>query len=86
MSVEFVSDDFIVGSIGHNPLVLSILDPEGVNKLLLELSGVLANEELGSLVEASHSFQVKCAPLMLVKCVLILALFLAHLAVVLVLS
>ena len=86
MRVEFISDDFIVGAIGHNPLILSILDPEGVNELLLKLSGVLADKELRSLVEASHSFQVEGAPLVLVKCVLVLALFLAHLAVVLVFS
>ena len=86
MRVVFVSDDFIVCAIGHDPLVLTILDPEGVNELLFELSGVLTDEELWSLVEASHSFQVECAPLVLVKCVLVLALFLAHLAVVLVLS
>eukprot|EP00353_Schmidingerella_taraikaensis_P018685 CAMPEP_0185621222 /NCGR_PEP_ID=MMETSP0436-20130131/56578_1 /TAXON_ID=626734 ORGANISM="Favella taraikaensis, Strain Fe Narragansett Bay" /NCGR_SAMPLE_ID=MMETSP0436 /ASSEMBLY_ACC=CAM_ASM_000390 /LENGTH=98 /DNA_ID=CAMNT_0028262255 /DNA_START=183 /DNA_END=475 /DNA_ORIENTATION=- len=58
MRVIWVPDDLIVGSIGHDPLILTILDLEGVNEVLLEVMGVLGYEVLWLFAEGRHALSV----------------------------
>jgi hypothetical protein len=82
MRVIGIPNHFIVCPIGHNPLILGVLDLEVFNELRLKISRVLANKELGFLAERCHLTLMVARLLVLVECVFIFALLLAHFAVV----
>ena len=86
MRVIGVTNHLIVGSIGNDPLILSIFDFECVDELLFESMRVFTDKVLRTLAEVRHALRMISAPLMLCESILILALLLAHLAVELVFS
>jgi hypothetical protein len=86
MSVERVLYHLVVNTVSDDPLVRWVLDFHFVNELCFKVVTVLIDKVQGVLCEGGHPAQMYVCLLVLAECILILALLLAHLAVVLVLS
>ena len=86
MSVIFVSDDLVIGSISNDPLIFAVFNAESVDKLFFKFPWILANEELRSVIKGAHTLRMETAFLVLGEGIFIFALFLAHFTVVFVLS
>ena len=86
MRVVRVTNHFIVRPVGNDPLILTVLDFECVEELLLKRVGIFVDEELRLLAKVRHALCVIGASFVLCKGIFVLALLLAHFTVELVLS
>lgn len=86
MRVVRIPYHLVVDTVRHHPLVLGVLDLKFVDELCLEVIAILMEEKVRVLSKSSHPAQMKAGLFMLAEGVFILALLLAHLAVVLMLA